>query len=41
MTEGRISQLRQRMIEDMNFRHFATNTKKLTFGRPIQRQFIV
>jgi integrase/recombinase XerD len=28
MTEGRISPLRQRMIEDMNIRHFAANTQE-------------
>ena len=28
MTEGRISPLRQRMIEDMNVRHFAANTQE-------------
>ena len=28
MTEGRISPLRQRMIEDMNIRRFAANTQE-------------
>jgi hypothetical protein len=28
MTQGRISPLRQRMIEDMNIRHFAANTQE-------------
>ena len=28
MTEGRVSPLRQRMIEDMNVRHFAANTQE-------------
>ncbi len=28
MTQGRISPLRQRMIENMNVRHFAANTQE-------------
>jgi hypothetical protein len=29
MIDGRISPLRQRMIEDMNVRHFAANTQEI------------
>ena len=33
MTEGRISPLRERMIEDMNVRHFAANTQEAYIRR--------
>ena len=29
MIEGRVSPLRQRMIEDMNIRHFSRNTQRV------------
>jgi site-specific recombinase XerD len=36
MTKGRISPLRQRMIEDMNVRHFAANTQE-AYIRAVER----
>jgi integrase/recombinase XerD len=36
MIDGRISPLRQRMIEDMNVRHFAANTQE-TYIRAVEK----
>ena len=36
MIDGRISPLRQRMIKDMNVRHFAANTQE-TYIRAVEK----